>query len=72
MGLESDTVGLNYGVPEGSALGPSLFSIHYDGLQSSVEQTHCTVYTDDSEIHSNTASAPAAAASLNYDLKKID
>lgn len=72
MGLESDTVGLNYGVPEGSALGPSLFSIHCDDLQSSVEQTHCTVYTDDSEIHSNTASATAASASLNYDLKKID
>ena len=71
-GLESYTMGLNYGVPQGSVLGPSLYSIHCDGLQTSVEQSHCTLYADDTEIHASNASATATAASVNYDLKNID
>ena len=71
-GLESDTIGLNYGVPQGSVLGPSLFSIHYDGLQASVEQSHCMLYADDTEIQASNASATTAAARVNYDLKNID
>ena len=67
-GLESDTMGLHYSVPQ----GPSLFSIHYDGLQTSVEQSHCTLYADDIEIHASNTSATAAAASVNCDLKNID
>ena len=48
------------------------FSIHYDGLQTSVEQSHCTLYADDTEIHVSNTSATATAASMNYDLKNID
>ena len=65
-------MGLNYGIPQGSVLGPSLFSIHYDGLQTSVEQSHCTLYADDTEIHASNASAAAGAASVNYHLQNID
>ena len=59
---------LNYGVPQGSILRPSLFFIHYDGLQRSAEQSHCTLYADDTEIHASKQSATAAAASVSYDL----
>ena len=63
---------LNYGVPEGSVLGPSLFSIHWDGVSSSIKLSNCTLHADDTELHASDCTAASAAASVNCDLVNID
>ena len=63
---------LNYGVPQGSVLGPSLFSIHFDGVSSSIKLSNCTLYADDTELHASDCTAASAAASVNCDLVNID
>ena len=70
-GSSSDILNLCYGVPQGSALGPSLFSIHYDGVKSSVEFSNCTLSADDTEIHSSDPSAIHAANCVNKNLKNV-
>ena len=68
----SEVMDLNYGVPQGSVLGPSLFSIHFDGVSSSIKLSNCTLYADDTELHASDCIAASAAASVNCDLVNID
>ena len=69
---QSEVMDLNYGVPQGSVLGPSLFSIHFDGVSSSIKLSNCTLYADDTELHASDCIAASAAASVNCDLVNID
>ena len=69
---QSEVMDLNYGVPQGSFLGPSLFSIHFDGVSSSIKLSNCTLYADDTELHASDCTAASAAASVNCDLVNID
>ena len=68
---QSEVMDLNYGVPQGSVLGPSLFSIHFDGVSSSINLSNCTLYADDTELHASDCTAASAAASVNCDLVNI-
>ena len=69
---QSEVMALNYGVPQGSVLGPYLFSIHFDGVSSSITLSNCTLYADDTELHASNCTAASAEASVNCDLVKID
>ena len=69
---QSEVMDLNYGVPQGSVLGPSLFSNHFDGVSSSIKLSNCTLYADDTELHTSDCTAASAAASVNCDQVNID
>ena len=69
---QSEVMDLNYGVPQGSVCGPSLFSIHFDGVLSSIKLSNCTLYADNTELHASDCTAASAAASMNCDLVNID
>ena len=63
---------LNYGVPQGSVLRPSLFSVHFTGVSSSIKLSNCTLYADNTELHASDCTAASVAASVNCDLVNID
>ena len=63
---------LNYGVPQGSVLGPLLFLVHFDGVSSPIKLSNCTLYADETELHASDCTAASATASVNCDLDNID
>jgi len=67
----SELKAIKYGVPEESVFGPSLFSIHYDGVQSAVESSSCALFADDTEIHCSDTSVQEACNGINTDLINI-
>ena len=50
-GRVSDLLVIHRGVPQGSALGPTLFSIYLNGVISTVQHSSCTLFADDTDIH---------------------
>ena len=39
------------GVPKSSALGPTLFNIHINGITDTCTESEVVLYADDTEIH---------------------
>lgn len=50
-GVLSNTIHLNCGVPQGSCLGPLLFSIFTNDLPSVINKASLTLYADDSTLY---------------------
>lgn len=71
-GRVSDLLGIRRGVPQGSVLGPTLFSVYLNGVLSTVEHSSCTLFADDTEIHSADKDVTSAVVCVNQDLAHID
>ena len=71
-GAQSETFTLDYGVPQASVLGLTLFSIHYNGIAKSFKNGDASLFADDTEIHTAHSEVEVAAQLLNSDLKDIN
>uniref|UniRef100_A0A0A9XTL9 Putative RNA-directed DNA polymerase from transposon BS n=1 Tax=Lygus hesperus TaxID=30085 RepID=A0A0A9XTL9_LYGHE len=47
----SPSLPLHSGVPQGSILGPLFFSLHINGISSSIKVSRCHQYADDTQIY---------------------
>ena len=71
-GAQSETLTLDYGVPQASVLGLTLFSIHYNEIVKSFKNGDASPFADDTEIHTAHSEVEVAAQLLNSDLKDIN
>ena len=63
---------MEHGVPQGSVLGPTLFSIHYNSIHSAVKHSSCTLFADDTEIYSSDSNINRAVDIVNEDLVRVE
>ena len=68
-GAQSETLMLDYGIPQGSVLGPTLFSMHYNDIIKSCKNGDASLFADDTEIRAAHSELEVAAQLLNSDLK---
>ena len=70
-GVAPNLMTIKYGVPKGTVSGPTLFSIHFDDITSVFERANCTLFADDTEIHSSNKDISCAANCVNEDLAHV-
>ena len=69
----SELLPLTNGVPQGSILGPVLFTIYLNDLISAVTHSQAAAYVDDSQLHFKfpVSDSSSAMAAVNQDLRNI-
>ena len=66
----SDVRSLKYGVPQGSVLGPLLFSIYINDLPLFIK-TCCERFADDTTIHSSNSNLSKLSESLQENVNSL-
>ena len=66
----SDFLPVYYGVPQGSILGPLLFSLYINDLPCLVN-SKCEMFADDSSLHSSDANANNLVDKLQNDIESV-
>ena len=67
-GAKSDSISLKFGVPQGSALGPILFTIYTSPLdQICSNKVHYHLYADDQQIYLSFKLGPVGVQSAQDD-----
>ena len=71
-GVQSQLLPINYGVPQGSVLGPSPFCLLFNPIVHSFLSSTPSLYTDDIETHCSHPNLDVAQSQMNKDLKRVD
>ena len=72
QGSASNWGTVHAGVPQGSILGPLLFSIYMNDLPSVVHGSQPNMYCDDMELHCSSGDLLSAQCGLQSDLDSVD
>ena len=71
-GVLSSTAILNKGVPQGSILGPLLFSVYMNDLPFLLKETEVDIYADDTTIWSSGSNSTEIEQTLDNSLRKAN
>jgi len=72
QGVASEWGVVHVGVPQGSILGPLLFSIYMNDLPSVTQDCQLNMYCDDMELHYSSGDLLLAQSGLQSDLDSVD
>ena len=72
QGIDSQPNTITCGVPQGSNLGPLLFSVYINELPNCLKQTQASMFADDTKISSSGTSLLEIENKLNSDLHNVD
>ena len=67
----SEFMSIEYGVPQGSILGPILFSIYINDLPLHISCA-CELFADDTTLHNTSKHVNAVCADLQKDIEKLE
>lgn len=70
-GTKSESLPVSYGIPQGSVLGPTLFTLFTNDLPSSVKSGQVYMYADDTTVYCISKDADDATAQLNKALSEL-
>ena len=71
QGMDSNLVTMEYGVPQGSVLGPLLFLIYINDLHKAITFSTTRHFADDTNLLIKNKSLKQLQKHLNYDLRKL-
>ena len=71
-GVNSDLQPMNYGVPQGSVLGPLLFLIYINDLHSIIKFSTTRHYADDTNLLIKNKSLKQLKKHVNFDLRNLE
>ena len=72
--VKSKLISMLIGVPQGSILGPLLFSIYINDLPKSCPKLNCIMYADDTSLYSSLEHFDSnnIEREINYELEKVN